>query len=212
MPAAESLRRWRSSDAGQMLRQGISVFPWSIINLQHRAAVVKAVLSPDAGHLVTVSDGRIYIWRLGDAQTGTEPPRELDLGADSRRPMTVAMSPNGEYLLVGGTNGVVKKFQFPSGKFLVDADARAKATDILISADSRYFIARSSGPVISVAEVMDGRENGRLAHEDRVLSLSLSRDGNRLCTGPKKVLCPFRVRSRDRFAAHTYLPHLCSSM
>jgi hypothetical protein len=80
--AAESLKRWPSSDADEIVRQGISLLPDRIVDLEHKAGVVKATLSPDASSLVTVSDGRVYIWELSEVKGAAQRARELDL----RRP------------------------------------------------------------------------------------------------------------------------------
>jgi len=181
------MKLWPSSDTDQILRQGISLLPNLVADLPHKSAVTKVALSPDARDLVTVSDGRVFVWELPDGSGGSQPGRERNAVSHESAALTVAISPNGKYLLTGGLDGEVRIIEFPSGRSLLGRmEIEAKITDILPTPDSRYFITRSSSPTVFVGQRPDGRKIGSLPHEDRVISLSMSHDGTRLCTGTEK--------------------------
>jgi len=186
--AAESMKRWPSADADQMLREGIALFPHPVADIRQKSNLTTVALSPDAhGLVVPTDDKKVHIWELVSGSSGGQPAREVSTIDEEGVVLGAAISPNGKYLLTGDTRGEARIFDFPSGRSLLGRmQTDAQITDILVTPDSRYFITRSSSPTVYVGQLPDGRKIGPLQHKERVMSLSLSRDGSRLCTGTEK--------------------------
>lgn len=137
--------------------------------------------------MLPTDDNKVHIWELVPGRSGGQPAHELNTIDEEGIALGAAISPNGRYLLTGDTRGEVRIFDFPSGRSPIGRmQTSAQITDILVTPDSRYYITRSSSPTVYVGQLPDGRKIGPLPHKEKVMSLSLSPDGSRLCTGTEK--------------------------
>jgi WD40 repeat protein len=184
--AAESLKRWASTEADQVLRRGLPLLPKVLAEVPHKTEVEGVALTPDGRNLITLSDGGVFIWELSTKAGRPRSTRQPIRVAQEGGILSSGVSPNGEYLVTGGVDKTVRVFELPSGRPLRKMTAEAKVTNILFTPESKYVIVRSSSSVVHGWKISEGTEAARLEHEDVVQSLSLSEDGRLLCTGTRR--------------------------
>jgi WD40 repeat protein len=177
--AAESMKRFPSIEADQLLRRGISLLPKVISDLPHSDAVTGVSLSPDGKQTVTVSDGAARVWE-------TESAREIGRLAEGGIVLIAAVSPDGGYVATGGVDKTVRIFDASSRHEIAHAVMDAQVTTLVFHPKGNYLAARCSGSVVYLWHVPEWQQVQRLVHDDLVVSIALSPDGTHLYTGTRK--------------------------
>jgi WD40 repeat protein len=112
--AVESLKRYPTLEADQVLRQGLPLLPRAVGRpIKHRGPVQAVAFSPDGTRLATASwDGTAGVW---EALTG-QPVFALKPGQVNDRISAVAFSPNGALLATLDSRGIAQVWDATNGQ------------------------------------------------------------------------------------------------
>jgi WD40 repeat protein len=138
--AVESLKRYPTLEADQVLRQGVPLLPRAVGRpIKHQGPVRGVAFSPDGTHLATASwDGTASIW---EAVTG-QPVFTLKPGQVNDRISAVAFSPNGAFLATAGSGGVAQVWDATNGQPFgppIKSNTYPVMKSVAFSADSGYL-------------------------------------------------------------------------
>lgn len=174
------------------------------------ATIIDLALSPDGKYLFGISNGSksLTIWNLDAggkveenlAAKFTPVDSDEDGGKkDKITPSSLALSPNGRYLAIGYSDGVIRIWDFTESSvlnYIPEAQQYhgAKIQDLQFSANSKMLAAASLDKTASLwqIETNSGEQPYRDAkftpirlrdHDDWVMSVAFTKDGNRLATG-----------------------------
>jgi WD40 repeat protein len=163
----------------------------------HQREIRGVAFSGDGAHLASASsDGEIKLWdakRLGELRSGAKlKPRIPPIRARVAGPgLSMAFSPDGQWLVTGGEENTVRVWDVKTGREL-RPPLRGHTGDIYalaVSPDGRWV---ASGSEDSTVKVWDGRNGFRLVHSFRghtgvVASLAFAAgpDGLRLVSGSR---------------------------
>lgn len=138
--AVESLKRYPTLEADQILRQGLPLLPRAVGRpMKHGGPVQAVAFSPDEVHLATASwDGTAGVW---EAATGRQ-VFTLKSGQVNERISAVAFSPNGAFLATTADNrGIAQVWNAtngqPVGHAIEPKTGRVKA--VSFSSDGSYL-------------------------------------------------------------------------
>jgi hypothetical protein len=117
--AVESMKRYRSLEADQALRDGLALLPRHVATLAHQDAVEDVVYSPGGKYLATASgDNTLRVW---EAQTGEEVAR---MTHEEGGVTDVAFSPDGKYLATAGFDNTARVWYRRPEDLIYEACAR----------------------------------------------------------------------------------------
>jgi WD40 repeat protein len=137
--AVESLKRYPTLAADQVLRQGLPLLPHAIGSpIKHDGPVRAVVFSPDGTHLATVSrDGTADV---SEAATG-QPIFTLKPAQVIDRIGAVAFSPNGAFLATADSRGIAQVWNATNGQPLGKPiePKTGPVESIVFSADGSYL-------------------------------------------------------------------------
>src|SRR5882724_4729794 len=137
--AVESLKRYPTLEADQILRQGVPLLPHAVGQpMKHQGPVQAVAFSPDGVHLATASwDGTAGVW---ETATGRQ-VFTLKSGQVNQRINAVAFSPIGTLLATASDLGIAQVWNANNGRFVGEAiepkQGRVKA--VSFSSDGSYL-------------------------------------------------------------------------
>lgn len=137
--AVESLKRYPTLEADQLLRQGLRLLPRAVGRpMKHHGPVQAVAFSPDGVHLATTSsDGTAGVW---EATTGRQ-VLTLKPGQVNDHISAVAFSPNGAFLATADSRGIAQVWNATNGQpfgLAIEPNTNPLAS-VAFSADGRYL-------------------------------------------------------------------------
>jgi eukaryotic-like serine/threonine-protein kinase len=158
--------------------------------------------SPDGKRLVTFGENSIRPWNVAARDTAAIWPTEMVVG------MSLAFSPDGTRLALGGVAGVVELRDSATGDVLQTFKGHLGPVEVLAfdSAGSRLASGGYDGTVRLWKAMNQGRDpsNGRFARDVNVLELSP--DGRTLLTGANTAISGFAVKNFRLWDTSTMQP------
>lgn len=143
--------------------------------------ITGVVMTPDGRTIVSAQFGNgLQLW---DAASGNDTRK---IGPPRYRVTSLAISPNGTSLLVGSSDGVVRRWELANGQQLGELfqPFDTPATSLAFSPDGKTALAGSADGMIVLWDVASGRELRRLAgHTNLLSSLAFSPGGTTVLSG-----------------------------
>ena len=134
--------------------------------LVHRLDVDAAKFSPDGEWLATVADNEVRVWRFENFR---EPPQLFELAGIT----TGCLSPTGQWIAAGATDGRIKQWNAETGApRSPDLKHDSAVTQVIYSPDGEWLITGDVSGQVSVWEAATGRAVVHmLEHEHAITSL-----------------------------------------
>jgi hypothetical protein len=162
------------------------------------------LFTPDGKNLISRDGGGLHVW---DVSTG-RPLRQFSL-PENQRVGAIVLSPDGQLLAAGGSDGSIYLLDFPTGKTVKHlvgpteaASALAFSPEGKLLASGRDFdFPRRHGQddPIQLWDVATGKEVRRfIGHKDTVMSIAFSPDGKWLATGAQRYDATLRLWDVDK--------------
>ena len=131
--------------------------------------------------VVTHSATMTKVW---DAASGRE-LRTLESDTNSMNVRRVALSPDGQRIVMAGSDGAAKVWDTSTGKELLTLkDQSGKIRSIAFSPDGKWIVSGGTDGLAKLWETLNGQELLTLnGHGGAVESVAFSMDGSRLITG-----------------------------
>jgi WD40 repeat protein len=138
--AVESLKRYPTLEADQVLRQGLPLLPRAVGGpIKHRGPVQAVAFSPDGTRLATASwDGTAGVW---EAVTGQQ-VLTLQPGQANDRISAVTFSPNGALLATAHSRGIAQVWDATNGQPFgppIRLSTNHPVKSVAFSADGSYL-------------------------------------------------------------------------
>ncbi|MBP1693769.1 MAG: hypothetical protein H6Q37_1652, partial [Chloroflexi bacterium] len=132
--------------------------------------------SPDSARFATAGGMQPKVW---DARTGN---LLLTLPAQDGDVYSIAFSPDGKHLVIGGQGGFASVWDAASGQKITDLTGHAGSVNaILFSRDGKQVISGSVDGTVKIWDAASGQEQLTLTRQPtQITGLSLSPDGRRL--------------------------------
>jgi WD40 repeat protein len=132
--------------------------------------------SPDSARFATAGGLQPKVW---DARTGN---LLLTLPAQDGDVYSIAFSPDGKHLVIGGQGGFASVWDAASGQKITDLTGHAGSVNaILFSRDGKQVISGSVDGTVKIWDAASGQEQLTLTRQPtQITGLSLSPDGRRL--------------------------------
>jgi WD40 repeat protein len=130
--------------------------------------------------------------------------------AHSANVSSVAFSPNGKYVLLGGYDNIATLWEVDSGRELRSLEGHSDSiTSVAFSPDGKRVLTGSWDGTARLWETMTGKEEYRFRIQARVTSVAYSPDNNHILTGSEdRIIRLWDVKSRkesQRFIGHSGL-------
>jgi WD40 repeat protein len=142
-------------------------------------------VSPDNTHIaVGCSNGKLKVYTL--------PGGELiqDLSAHPNWVTTVAYSPDGNFLVSGGSDDKVRVWDRMGKMLFTCADHKGDVTQVKVSPDNKWIISAGKDDVIKIWNAKDGLlVRTLMGHKGDVNGIDISPDGLRLVSGAADKTC-----------------------
>jgi len=171
--AVESMRRYPTLDAQQVLQLGMTLIPPLVTTLRGDSETSASILSPDARYLALVNPSGINIYLLNSRQQirffETPYPRQVHFSAD------------GKYLSAVADDTVIIR-DLMSNEEVARLKCGSRVTVALMSPDNRYIAAGREDGITRVFEISSQREVARVEHSGRVTAVGFSPDGKYLAS------------------------------
>ena len=120
--AIESFRIHRTSEADQLIRQGLLFIPHKVVVLNHNDSVNNVVFSPDGKYVATASnDNTSRVW---DAATG----KQIFVLNHDGSVNNVVFSPDGKYVATASDDNTARLWDAATGKqiFVLNHDGSVR--------------------------------------------------------------------------------------
>ncbi len=154
-----------------------------------------ARFSPDGKRLATIgSNGRVALWDTTDYAKPTLLPK-LD-----KRIFTLAFSPDGSWLAVGGT-GIIHRYNIPSGELESPLEGHQHAVPkVSFTPDGRYLLATGAEGALSIWEVSSWVQAKRIKLPAKgVLQTTLSPDGKQVYVSMDNLIAGYEIDTGKQF-------------
>jgi WD40 repeat protein len=154
---------------------------------REQEAILGLALSPDGKVLASCGplNEHLVLW---EAASGKVLQRLHDL---AYRPVSVAFSPDGKQLIVGGTNGTLRRWDTTSWKELKRLEEKHAGWvgAVAFTPDSRK-VASAGGVRVALRDIATGSEVVSVpGHHEPIWSASLSPDGRLAATSDLRTVC-----------------------
>jgi WD40 repeat protein len=174
--AAESMQRYPSAEADQVLRSGLALLPHLAARLEHEGNVIAVAFSSDGKYLATASQGgTARVWDV----TSHEEVVSIKHG---KAVNAIVFSPNGEYLATASDDNTARVCETTSGREVARMEHEDWVNTVSFSPDGKYLATASDDSTARVWEAISGQEVALIKHEDRVNDVAFSPDGRHLAT------------------------------
>jgi WD40 repeat protein len=163
----QTLARWRTSDWQQLARTA-----------GYLAGVYDVAFSPDGETFATgaIRHGLVDVWRVADGGLLAHVEAHDGLGVNA-----VGYAPNGEFLVTGGEDNLVRLWGPGGQPGRTLAGHGEYVTSVAVSPDSEMIASGSYDKTIRLWRAVDGKNAGALqGHTSWVNSVAFSPDGKRL--------------------------------
>lgn len=142
-------------------------------------------VSPDNSHIaVGCSNGKLKVYTLPEGAL------IQDLSAHPNWVTTVAYSPDGQFLVSGGSDDKVRVWDRTGKLLFTCADHKGDVTQVKVSPDSKWIISSGKDDVIKIWNAQNGLlERSLLGHKGDVNAVDVSPDGFRLVSGSADKTC-----------------------
>lgn len=183
--ATESLRRHVSFEGSQSLGTALSLYPKQVARFQHAISsgpqnrVRELTFSADGRFLATASDnGTAILWNLSKPggeplvlhhQQAGENYQEHEGGGFSwsqpgvdAEVRTISLSPDGQYIATGNSDGWVRLWGLSSGKLVTRFNHDEMVIDLAFDPNNLYLASSSKDGTARLWSIKSGREIGRM--------------------------------------------------
>ena len=179
----EGLRRYRSVETEQGLRERVALLPKPIRELRAPGMVLALGISAD-GKLMAAAGGRSA--RLWDVASGRQ-IATLDHGDVVR---AIALHPDGRYFVTGGWDKTAQIWDLTDGARIARLQHEDGVEAMLFSPDGKYLVTTVSGlerrhaHCASIWQIPDERALTRVCHaqEGPIQAVAFATDGRRFAT------------------------------
>ncbi len=172
--AIESMRRYPTVDAQQVLHMGLTLIPPLVHTFRGDADMSASTLSPDAQYLATANRSGIKIYLLNSGRQfrffETPYASQVRFSADSK------------YLSAVTDEDTVSIRDLKNNEEVARLKCGSRITVALMSPDSRHIAVGSQDGVTRVFEISGQREVARVEHRDPVTAIAFSLDGKYFAT------------------------------
>jgi WD40 repeat protein len=178
--AIQSMSLLPSADAARVLQNNL--FPWQVSKMTHGGLVYSVLFSPDGSYVVSEGcekydeqkaciQGAARVW---DPQTD----REISRMVHDDWVRSIAISPNGKYVLSGSEDGTARVWEAMTGKEISRMVFDGWVGTVAFSPDGKYAIAGSDDQTARVWDIQSGKEISRMKHDQTaVVSVGFSSNG-----------------------------------
>jgi len=185
--AAESLRRFQdlgelSSQVNQTLREGLSILPQHILDMNHPGVINSLSASQDGKWIATsILDPMqtgfpVMVWRLQEGEN----VYQLETWA---RVTDLDFSPDSQYLATSGSHGIAQVWNLANGKEVVSLEHGYYINNIAFSPDGNLLATAGQDGNILLWNWQDPRPRPvHLHQDDSVIALAFSPNGQFLAT------------------------------
>jgi len=163
------------------------------ITINARSHIRALIFLQDGRHLLSGSDdGRVRQWRVND---GVEVGGAMNTGDTSG----MAVSRDGNWIVCGGGRvASVWNMKTRQGPVLTISDHSPNVNPVDISPDSSRFATGADDRRVFIWDIVTGKLLvGPLQHDDIVLGLRFSPDGDRIATGDRRSLRIYNAVNGD---------------
>src|SRR5215211_6068647 len=168
--AVESMPLFPTVGAAQIIYNNKLAHAVSHVN--HGASVNAVLFSPDARYLVSMGEHDNTV-RVSDVETG----QEIALVAHDYGAWSVAVSPDGKYVVSGGGDSTARLWEIETGKQISTMLHGGTVWTVAFSPDGRYVVSSSDDKITRIWEAQTGKEIARLTRDDVAPSVVFSPDG-----------------------------------
>jgi WD40 repeat protein len=174
--AVESVRRFRTLEADQALRNGLDLLPRAIARVIHEDEVLCLAFSPSGRFLATGSDDNTA--RVTEVQTGREIARFVHQSGVT----SVRFSADSKLLVSSSMDCTVHVSELVTGRQNLELVHDLQVYSVEISPDGSLLATASMDGTARIWRMQDGTELFRLPHGDQVRAAKFSPDGRFLAT------------------------------
>jgi WD40 repeat protein len=175
--ALESVKRSRTAEGEEALRDSLALLPQPVFRLQHGDTVKDATFSPDGKYVATGSeDGTAALWNAG---AGTRVASMKHGGTVT----TVVFSADSRYLVTLCEDKTAAVWKVPEGKLLARMTHPEEQHHLAISRDGKLIATASyHDKVAQIWDTATGRKLSTLFHPFEVDAIYISPDGKYIVT------------------------------
>ena len=159
--ASQSIRRHRTFEADALLRKGIRLLPVPVHHFEHAG-----LLDPLATYAVqnyfvaALSDATSRVWDIREF-------REVAAVKMTSRVTRVAVSKDGQYLVTGDREGIVKVWNTSTQTEVYSTECRRQVTSIVFDSGSKLLAIACEKPPVLVVATDDWSAHAEMANPDR---------------------------------------------
>ncbi len=157
---------------------------WDVPEHRHLAAwqltagPSRVSLNPNGGQILSIADGRCYLWEVPTGQQ-----RELRRGAEDRV-AAAAYSPDGKWIATGGKAGVLRILSAATGEVVAEShDHNDTILTLAYSPDGKSIATGGKDRVLRISSAATGDVVAEFhGHNDAIGNVAYSPDGQSLWT------------------------------
>ncbi len=192
--AIESLRRYPSPEADQLLREGGALLR-RLAMLRHENWVRAVAFSSNGKLVATASaDGSVGVWEVGSGKRVAILRHESEVSA-------VAFSPNGKLIATASADRTAGVWEVSSSKRVVRLEHENWVRAIAFSPDGKLIATASADRSARIWQMDSSQQLVRLMFESSVSDVAFSPDGKYLATASGQMAEIWLWRPEDLIAA-----------